>query len=74
MSNDDGLPPKVGDCQACLLRVLAISEYNFDLLCDRTILVQSSIDVMDGYWVRQGMGLQLVLLDKDPVDKHSGRS
>ena len=70
MSNDDGLSSEVGYHKACLLHMLAIPEYNFDLLCDRTILIWGSIDIMDGYWVGQGTGLQFVLLDEDPVDKH----
>ncbi len=49
--NDDGLLPKVCNCKVCLLHVLAISEYDLDLLCDGSILIQSSIDIMDWDWV-----------------------
>ena len=74
MSNDDGLPPKVGDCKACSLCVLAILEYDLDFLCDGPILIWSPIDVVNWYWVWQGASLQLVLLDKDSVDKHPGHA
>src|SRR5258707_8576098 len=64
MSNDDGLPSKVGNCKACFLCVLAIPEYDLDFLCDGSILIWSSINIVDWYWVWQGVSLQLVLLGK----------
>ena len=70
MSNDDGLLPKVGDYKVCFLCVLAIPEYDLDFLCDGPILIWSPIDVVNWYWVQQGVSLQLVLLDKDSVDEH----
>ncbi len=51
MSDDDGLPPKVCNCEMHLLHVLAILEYDLDLLHDGSILIQSSINVMDWDWV-----------------------
>ena len=51
MSNDDGLLPKVCDCEVHLLHVLAISEYDLDLFHDGSILIQNSIGVMDWDWV-----------------------
>ena len=39
MSDDDSLPPEVGDCKVCSLRVLAIPEYDLDFLCDGPILI-----------------------------------
>ena len=70
MSDDDGLPSEVGDCEVCFLCVLAILEYDLDFLCDGSILVWSSIDIVNWYWVWQGASLQLVLLGKGSVDKH----
>ena len=70
MSDDDGLPPEVGNCKACSLCVLAIPEYDLDFLCDGPILIWSPIDVVNWYWVWQGVSLQLMLLDKDLVDEH----
>ena len=70
MSDDDSLLPKVGDCKAHFLHVLAILEYDLDFLCDGSILIWSSIDIVNWYWVWQGASLQLMLLDKDSVDKH----
>ncbi len=69
--NDDGLSPKVCNCEVCLLHVLAVSEYDLNLLCDESILIQSSIDIMGWDWVWQRVGFQLVLLDEGAVDKHS---
>src|SRR5260221_5051565 len=51
VSNDDGLLPEVCNCEACLLHVLAISECDLDLLCNGSILVQSSINIVDWDWV-----------------------
>ena len=70
MSDDDSLPPKVGNCKMCSFHVLAILEYDLDFLCDGPILIWSPVDIVNWYWVRQGAGLQLVLLDKDSVDEH----
>ena len=70
MSNDDSLLPEVGDCKVCFLHVLAILEYDLNFLHDGSILIWSSINVVNWYWVWQGVSLQLVLLDEDSVDKH----
>ena len=70
MSDDDSLLPKVGNCKVCSFCVLAILEYDLNFLCDGPILIWSPIDIVNWYWVQQGAGLQLVLLDKDLVDKH----
>ena len=71
MSNDDCLPPEVGNSKVCPLRVLAIPEYDFDFLRDGSILIRSPIDIVDWYWVWQGVGLQLVLLDEGSIDEHA---
>ncbi|SRR5258708_39089720 len=63
-------PSEVGDCEVRFLHVLAIPEYDLNLLCDGSILIQSSIDIVDWYWVWQGAGFQLMLLGKGLVDKH----
>ena len=63
-------PSEVGDCEACFLHVLAILEYDLDLLHDGSVLVWSSIDIVDWYWVWHGVSFQLMLLDKGLVDKH----
>ncbi len=70
MSDDDGLPSKVGDCKACFLHVLAILEYDLNFLCDGSVLVWGSIYNVNWYWVWQGVSLQLVLLGKGSIDKH----
>src|SRR5258708_39757356 len=61
MSDDDGLLSEVGDCKAHFLHVLAIPEYDLDFLHDGSILifVWSSIDIVNWYWVWQGVSLQL---------------
>ncbi len=74
MSDDDGLLSEVGNCKVRFLHVLAIPEYDLDLFHDGSILVQSSIDVVDWYWVWQGVSFQLMLLDKGSVDKHPCRT
>src|SRR5258708_39366137 len=51
VSNDDGLSPKVCNHEVCLLHVLAILEYDLNLLHNGSILIQSSIDVVDWDWV-----------------------
>ncbi len=51
VSNDDSLSPKVCNHKACLLCVLAISEYDLNLLHDGSVLVQSSINIVDWDWV-----------------------
>src|SRR5260370_37306426 len=71
MSNDDSLPPKICNCEACLLCLLAILEYDLNLLHDGSVLIQSSIDIMDWAWVWLGAGFQLVLLPKGTVDDRS---
>ncbi len=71
VSNNDSLLPKVCDDKVHTLCMLAILEYNLDFLCDGSILIWSSIDVMNWDWVWQGVGFQLVLLDKGGVDEHS---
>src|SRR6266436_3539086 len=70
MSDDDSLPSEVGNCKAHFLHILAIPEYDLNFLCDGSILVWSSIYVVNWYWVWQGASLQLVLLGKGLVDKH----
>ena len=70
MSDDDSLPSKVGNHETCFLHVLPISEYDLDLLCDGSILVQSPINIVDWYWVWQGASFQLMFLDEGSVDKH----
>ena len=60
----------VSDCKACFLCVLTILEYDLDFLCDGSILVWGSINIVNWYWVWQGASLQLVLLGKGLVDKH----
>src|SRR5258707_14936224 len=70
MSNDDGLLSEVGDHEMHFLCVLAISEYDLNLLHDGSILIRSSIDIVDWHWVWQGASFQLMLLDKGSVDKH----
>src|SRR5260221_926150 len=54
MPDDDGLLSKVGNCKAHLLCVLAILEYDLNLLHDGSILVWGSIYVVNWYWVWQG--------------------
>ena len=71
MSNDACLPPEVGDSKARLLHVLTILEYDFDFLRDGSILIRSPIDVVDWYWVWEGVGLQPVLLDEGSIDEHA---
>src|SRR5260370_34290778 len=56
MSNDDGLPSEVGDCKVHFLHVLAIPEYDLNFLCDGSILIWSSVYVVNWYWVWQGRG------------------
>ncbi len=70
MPDDDSLPSEVGNCEACFLHVLAILEYDLGFLCDGSILVWSSIDLVNWSWVWQGASLQLVLLGGGLVDKH----
>ena len=74
MSDDDRLSSEVGDCEACLLRVAAVAEYNLDFLRDGSVLIRSPINVVDWYWVWQGASLQLMLLDKGSVDEHPCRT
>ena len=51
MSDDDGLLSEVGNCKVRFLHVLAIPEYDLDFLHDGSILIWSSIDVVDWDWV-----------------------
>src|SRR5260221_10080917 len=60
VSDDDSLLSKVGDCKACFLCVLAILEYDLNFLHDGSILIWSSIYIVNWYWVWQGASLQLV--------------
>src|SRR5258708_38610237 len=53
MSNDDSLSCEVHNHEPCFLHVLAILEYDLDLFCDGSILIWSSIDIMDWDWVWQ---------------------
>src|SRR5258705_6571544 len=69
-SAHSGLSSKVGNCKAHFLHVLAILEYDLNFLCDGSILIWSSINIVNWYWVWQGASLQLVLLGKGSVDKH----
>ena len=71
VSNDDCLPPEVGNSEARLLRVLTVLEYDFNFLCDGSVLIWGPIDIVDWYWVWQGAGLQLVLLDEGSIDEHA---
>src|SRR5260221_11081156 len=61
MSNDDGLPSEVGDCEVCFLCVLAIPEYDLNFLRDGSILIWGSIYIVNWYWVVQRPILQLLL-------------
>ena len=70
MSDDDSLPSEVGDCKVHFLCVLAIPEYDLNFLHDGSILIWSSIYIVNWYWVWQGASLQLVLLGKGLIDKH----
>src|SRR6266436_1881541 len=51
VSDDDGLLPEICNCEVHLLCVLAVSEYDLNLLCDGSILIQSPIDIVDWDWV-----------------------
>src|SRR5258708_6524024 len=58
----NSLLPKVCNHEVHLLCMLAVSEYDLDLLHDGSVLVQSSINIMDWNWVWQRGGFQRMLL------------
>jgi len=71
VSNDDGLPSEVGNCEMCLLHVLAISEYCLHFFSDGSIFIWGTIDVVDQNWVQQRVGFQFVSLNKGTIDEHA---
>src|SRR5258708_39983183 len=71
VSNYDHLASKVGNCKACLLHVLPISENYLCFLHDGSVLVWGAAYIVGWDRVQQGAGFQSVLLDEGAVEKHS---
>ena len=72
MSNDNCLPPKVGDCQPGTFLVGSHLQEDMCLFSDHSVLIQGSVYIVD--WDRglEGGGFNVVLLDKVLIHKHAG--
>ena len=72
MSDDDCLPPKVGDCQPGTLLVGSHLQEDMHLFSDHSVLIQGSVHIVD--WDRglEGGSFDVVFSDKVPIYKHAG--
>ena len=72
MSDDNCLPPEVGDCQPGALLVGSHLQEDMCLFSDHSVLIQGSIYVVDWDQGLEGGGFNVVLSDKVSIHKHAG--